>query len=177
MASDDSLPNDALDDEDQPAVPEKIEVHLHLHGAGEGNGARRKKVRRRLDLTGSLQDWENHYGQIFKRAPDQTPAKGAASLKICQACGYNSGVFARTCRKCGGPRPRSTIAKVMAAIGLASVLGTFAICAHFLGDSVREHKNPAPLRADDEYPYIIEYNASVPSPFGSTYVRTPELGP
>jgi hypothetical protein len=173
----------ARDEEDLPSSEaegeeqEKIEVHVHVH-RGKAGAAKKKKKRRpaRPALTGVLFDWQGHYDRVCKGPAPPTDAGSAGATATtptgstrtlpCNACGAKVPRFARKCGVCEAAQPRGIIARVTAALGIASVIGVFALCQHILGESVREHKPSEPLRADfsDDDAYIVEVPATS-SPF------------
>jgi hypothetical protein len=153
---------------DEAAEPEKIEVHVHVHRDQQDGAARRKRKPRSLALTGALFDWKAHYDQVCKR-PSPPPGASTRALK-CSSCGAEVERFARTCRRCEAPQPRGFVKRVAIALGLASVIGVFALCSALLGESAREHRPPQPLRSDftiDEA-YVIEVSPP-PSPFHNEF--------
>jgi hypothetical protein len=165
-------------DEGETDDREKIEVHVHLHRGKAGKAGAKKKKRKppRPVLRGALFDWKGHYDVVCK--PPAPPADGSAHRRSlnCSACGAVVPRFARNCRRCDAPQPRGIMARLAIAIGLASVVGVFALCSYLLGDSAREQRTPEPLRKDftDEEAIVVEV-PSPPSPF--SYQHPPQRPP
>lgn len=156
--ADDETSSDSLE---EPEVPETIEVHVHVHH----DAAARKKGRpKRVNLTGSLMDWQGHYERVCRK-PLPPPKAGGTPLGQCHGCQGPVGYLARSCRVCGAPQPR-LVSKVFAAIGLGTVVGVFVICSHVLGGSAQEHRAPHEALGEwtTEEPYIVEVPV-VASPF------------
>jgi hypothetical protein len=170
---DDLSPRDSADGDQ-----EKIEVHVHVHRGKAGARKKKKPKRSRPALTGALFDWQGHYDRVCKGpvpppSPDsagQTAPAGSTRTLDCNACGAKVPRFARKCGVCEAPQPRGIIARVSAVLGIASVIGVFALCQHILGESVREHRSPEPLRKDftDDDAYVVEVPGP-PSPFTYDY--------
>jgi hypothetical protein len=182
------------DDEELPGrepegeESEKIEVHVHVH-RGKAGAKKKKKKRKpaRPALTGTLFDWQGHYDRVCKGpVPPSNPgaagsaaSSGSSRSLNCSACGAKVQRFARKCGVCEAPQPRGIVARVSAVLGIASVIGVFALCHHILGDSAREHMAPEPLRKDftDDDAYVVEVPAGS-SPFTYEFsLMGPTTGP
>lgn len=126
--------------------PEKIEVHVHVHRGATpdagGNGAPTHQRRRRLTLNGALFDWKGHYDQMYRHRPPPGTALE------CSACGAEVPRFARSCRRCQTPQSRrGGAAKLIVALGIASVIGVFAVCSVLLNhEPTPESRATAPAR-------------------------------
>jgi hypothetical protein len=151
---------------DEAEEAEKIEVHVHLHR----DGSKRARAKRPAPpvLTGTLFEWQWYKDQLCKRP--RTPGRRRRWLSLattCQTCDGPIPSTATRCPRCNAPRTRRRfLPAVIAVIGLASIAIVFALCAHVLGDSVPEHRAPAPVgNWSDDGVVIVEVPVSTPSPF------------
>ena len=158
---------DEAADEADEADSQKIEVHVHVH-----RGERSKKSRSRGPvapvLTGILFDWDWYRERLCKQ-PRQTALSRWSFSTVCPACDATVPPTAKHCPRCGAPRSRRRfLSKVMAVLGLVCVGAMFALCIHVLGDSVPEHKPPAPLGQWTDEDVVIVEVPTAPSPFSPT---------
>lgn len=156
IASEESAAEEAGDD-----LPdsEKIEVHVHVH---RGEAEKRRPAKRRAR---QLFDWQWYNDQLSKRPRHAT--SGSAS---CSACSGPMPSGARACPRCGAPRSRRRLYRmVMALVGLGVFAVVLALGAHMLGGSVPETQAPHPVGhwTDDDI-VIVEMPPATPSPFGTT---------
>jgi hypothetical protein len=158
----------------QEAAPhddeEKIEVHVHVHRGEKPQKVKKKKRVRRSRLTGVLFDWQAHYDRMTLR-PTEKPKGRWARAMTCHNCGERVPFVAKTCQRCGAPRSYRGISKLIAALAVGIVAGVFGLCAHVLGDSVAEHRNPPPVMGDyyEEMPYIIEVPVQMSPLYDNSY--------
>jgi hypothetical protein len=117
-------------------------------------------------LTGVLFDWQGHYDRIVKRPASGNPKPWMGFTK-CHGCDATVPSKARRCPRCAGPLSPRILPRLMAVIGLGTIVGVFALCAHLLGGSVPEQKAPAPLGqwSNDDDIVIVEVPAATASPF------------
>jgi hypothetical protein len=118
-------------------------------------------------LTGALFD-SQWYLKRMRERPRETITSRWSLIARCQNCDSLVPSSARRCPRCAAPRSRRILPTILALLGFGSVVAVVLICAHVLGDSVPEHKAPAPLgqwTSDDDY-VIVEVPAT-PSPFSS----------
>jgi len=156
-----SAANDASDDERDE---EKIEVHVHVH---RGPKKARTPVPVRPVLTGVLFDWNWYRDQLCKR-PRPTAIRRWSRVARCEACETPIPAGADYCPRCAAPRARRRLLPTfLALIGIGCIAVVFGLCAHVLGDSVPEHRAPAPSGQWTDPDVMIVEVPVTPSPFAT----------